>query len=80
MINIVFYRKNALHTSYTTATMTPILGLTSIYYISQQDNIMPCIICGQNIGQFVVLMFVIYMLHAAVLLFAQLHYMVKLKY
>ena len=35
MIKIVFYNKNALKTI---ATMTPIVWLTNIYYISQQDQ------------------------------------------
>ena len=36
MIKMVFYNKNALNTI---ATMTSILWLTSIYYISQQDQL-----------------------------------------
>ena len=47
-----------------------------MYYDSQQDqhNAM------YNLWPKRLLMFVIYMLHAAVLLFAQLHCIVKLKY
>ena len=36
MIKIVFYNKNALNPI---ATMTLILWLTSIYYVSQQDQL-----------------------------------------
>ena len=36
MIRIVFYNKNALNPI---ATMTLILWLTSIYYVSQQDQL-----------------------------------------
>ena len=35
-VKIVFYNKNALNSI---ATMTPILWLTSIYYMSQQDQL-----------------------------------------
>ena len=36
MIKMVFYNKNALNTI---ATMTPILWLTNIYYMSQLDQL-----------------------------------------
>ena len=56
--------------------MTPILRLTSIYYISQQNRHNATYILWPKR----LLLFVIYMLHVAVLLLAQLHCMVKLKY
>ena len=73
MIEVVFYNKNARNTI---ATMTSILWFTSIYYISQQDqhnamyNLWPKRFPSNAH----------YKLHAAVLLFAQLYCMAKLKF
>ena len=72
MIKVVFHNKNALNS---TVALTLILWLTNIFYINQQNhyNAMYNLWLKTSTN-------VRYILHAAVLLFAQLHCMVKPKY